>query len=149
MKKYCILISILFVLIAACEKTNTTLSTSKMVECPKCPEKTCPTCLSCDESRSKNKPLIVDNRGFKIVDKLTGEGYFAYGILNPNDHKVLADIKTHCYDNNGKETISKEEKSFIEAQSEWGYTGSLGVRNWVANCPQGSSNIRVSADIIG
>lgn len=146
-KKYFLIGTMLIIiLVSACE-SRPILECPKPIECQKCPEKICPSCPSCEEVKQQDKPLIVEYRGYKI-DESKGEAYNRYSILNPNDRKILALIKTYCYDENDTETVNEKEKHFIEGKSEAFYNPTFGSGYWYAKCPKGWKKTRVEAEII-
>ncbi|KKN77156.1 hypothetical protein LCGC14_0363530 [marine sediment metagenome] len=114
--------------------------------CPQCycPEKVCPSCPKCEDIKPKDKLLIVEFRGWKVYDSYEGKAGNAYAILNPNDRKVLAEIETHCYDEDKNEIPSSDKwKVFIDAKSE-----AFNGRYWYTNCLDRSMGTVVTAKII-
>lgn len=133
-------------LVSSCTNVTPTLSECpNSIECPKCPEKICPSCPSCEEAKQQDKPLIVEYKGVEQPPLESGY-YGTYRIINPNDRKVLINIKVYCYDANDTERIYESEY-FIDARSEF-YNKQYGGNYFYAICVGGWKQHKIETKII-
>ena len=140
-KKYLLTgIIIIVTLVSACANSPV-LECPKPTECPKWPEKICPSCPSCEEVKQQDKALIVEFKDTQRVINLDGPAHYynAYSIINPNDRRVLVSIKTWCYDANDTET-TYESKHFIDERSEY-YNNYDGSHYYYATCSEGQPDV--------
>ena len=132
-----ILLSISF-LVQACnnkqlECTNCDC-TGELSQCPKCPEKICPACSSCEQAKPQDKPLIIELIGtLPPSDPFSKDTHYynAYRIINPNERRVLVHFKNYCYNINNTERVF-EETHFIDGKTE--YYDDNGNHYFYASC---------------